>query len=325
MGSCLKKKNKVDGIQLSGLSCSVPEQLDSGLDGAELYNRQLGKGLFCGDLFRASIGSVTLDTGSYNDVPTTCEGALGDRLFLALELSGTGTAINLNGEQLKQSAIAGYSERSDFFFCQGKQSCHWLCFQVRREELKKAGCVLSHDPFFITRITPQMKHLLVSELLHLLTTLRSTELSGALDPKITKDHLLSLFANALSSTNKPEKMRNTEYLKIVKQITGYMEAHLGERITMMDLCRLSGKSESTLKRAFQRIYAISPRAYLASHRLNAVQRKLLQSGPKRTTVTYTALQHGFLHLGRFSAEYKKQFGELPSQTLARGYNYEFLM
>jgi AraC-like DNA-binding protein len=35
------------------------------------------------------------------------------------------------------------------------------------------------------------------------------------------------------------------------------------------------------------------------------------------SVTEVALDHGFLHLGRFSEAYRKRFGELPSQTWRR--------
>jgi len=34
-------------------------------------------------------------------------------------------------------------------------------------------------------------------------------------------------------------------------------------------------------------------------------------------VTQIALAHGFTHMGRFSVEYQRQFGESPSVTLRR--------
>jgi len=42
----------------------------------------------------------------------------------------------------------------------------------------------------------------------------------------------------------------------------------------------------------------------------------LQSGAARGAagVTKVALDCGFSHLGRFAAQYRAQFGELPSQT-----------
>ncbi|MFP5456117.1 MAG: helix-turn-helix domain-containing protein, partial [Alphaproteobacteria bacterium] len=36
-----------------------------------------------------------------------------------------------------------------------------------------------------------------------------------------------------------------------------------------------------------------------------------------TTVSELALEWGFTHLGRFSAEYRRRFQELPSETLRR--------
>jgi len=36
-----------------------------------------------------------------------------------------------------------------------------------------------------------------------------------------------------------------------------------------------------------------------------------------TTVTAVAMDHGFFQLGRFSADYRRAFGELPSETLGR--------
>jgi AraC family ethanolamine operon transcriptional activator len=212
-----------------------------------------------------------------------------------------------------------YLEKAEVLTRLGEQSCSWLAFQVERKDLERAGCVLPNDNFTMAQTSRQLQKRLVSELLQLLAILHSTEQSAAatLDMEMVKDYLTSLFSLTLSSAGKAERLNNAECLLIARRVTEYMEAHIGERITMMHLCRLTGKSEWTLRRIFQRIYSISPRACLTVHRLNAVHRKLLQSTAKQTSVTDAALKYGFLHLGRFSAEYKKHFGEYPSKTLAR--------
>jgi AraC-like DNA-binding protein len=46
-----------------------------------------------------------------------------------------------------------------------------------------------------------------------------------------------------------------------------------------------------------------------------VRKTLRDSSGIARNVTEVALDYGFMHLGRFSSEYKKMFGELPSATL----------
>ena len=48
----------------------------------------------------------------------------------------------------------------------------------------------------------------------------------------------------------------------------------------------------------------------------AANRALLAAEPGGTNVTQVALELGFEQFGRFSGDYKKAFGELPSETLA---------
>ena len=157
----------------------------------------------------------------------------------------------------------------------------------------------------------------MTELLQLISTLSNQKQLGidCLDPLMTKDHLTSLFSMALSSGSKSEKLNNVECLRTTHLLMEYIETHLDERITMMDLCILSGKSERTSRQFFQKIYGISPRAMLTVHRLNAVYKRLRRAPTRQTSVTEIALQYGFYNLGRFSGEYKKHFGEYPSETL----------
>lgn len=86
--------------------------------------------------------------------------------------------------------------------------------------------------------------------------------------------------------------------------------------TIADICQAVDVSERTLQYAFRRYVNVTPMTYLRMCRLNRVQAALRQLDPDSTTVTTVALRYGFLHLGRFSADYKNAFGELPSETLS---------
>ncbi len=87
-------------------------------------------------------------------------------------------------------------------------------------------------------------------------------------------------------------------------------------VSVEALCKISGTSWATLQRAFKNEFQVTPKAYMKSRRLAAVQTELIRQGP--TAVISDIANHwGFWHLGSFASDYKKQFGELPSQTLLR--------
>jgi transcriptional regulator GlxA family with amidase domain len=77
-----------------------------------------------------------------------------------------------------------------------------------------------------------------------------------------------------------------------------------------------GVSLRSLQAGFRGWRNATPNAYLRQVRLRLVREELLRSD-KETNVTAVALQHGFMHLGRFSAQYRDAFGESPSATLRR--------
>jgi len=59
-----------------------------------------------------------------------------------------------------------------------------------------------------------------------------------------------------------------------------------------------------------------PMAFLRARRFDLARAQLLSASP-RDTITNIAGNCGFEHLGRFSVEYRKRYGESPSQTLGR--------
>ncbi|GAB4060469.1 helix-turn-helix domain-containing protein [Uliginosibacterium sediminicola] len=82
-----------------------------------------------------------------------------------------------------------------------------------------------------------------------------------------------------------------------------------------ELCRRIGVSRRKLQNCFQQSLGLSPAQYLKTIRLNAVRRDLRKQPAAR--VGDIAANWGFWHAGRFSAEYRELFGELPSVTLTQ--------
>jgi transcriptional regulator GlxA family with amidase domain len=78
----------------------------------------------------------------------------------------------------------------------------------------------------------------------------------------------------------------------------------------------SGVSGRTLLQHFRDSKGVSPIRYLRNARFAKVRDALAQSEPA-DSVTAIALRWGFSHMGRFAVEYRKRFGESPSQTLRR--------
>ena len=88
------------------------------------------------------------------------------------------------------------------------------------------------------------------------------------------------------------------------------------RVSVADLCREAQVSERTLRYAFHDELDLSPLAFLRRLRLHAARRELMNAEGALPRVTDVANRQGFLELGRFAADYRRLFGELPSETLA---------
>jgi len=98
------------------------------------------------------------------------------------------------------------------------------------------------------------------------------------------------------------------------RMQAYMHQHLCAPISLVELAQAAGVSPRSLNTLCQRRYGVSPMMMLRNLRLDAVH-DVLRSRPA-THVTSVALDHGFGHLGRFSAYYRQRFGELPRTTTA---------
>jgi AraC family ethanolamine operon transcriptional activator len=104
--------------------------------------------------------------------------------------------------------------------------------------------------------------------------------------------------------------------RIFQNIEDVISGNLARPIYSAELAEQTGVSVRTLHNTIQRFRGMSLHRYLRIRRLWLVRRQLLAGA---VSVKATALAMGFWHLGEFSQLYKLTFGELPSETYARGH------
>ncbi|WP_408445210.1 anthranilate 1,2-dioxygenase regulatory protein AndR [Paraburkholderia sediminicola] len=118
------------------------------------------------------------------------------------------------------------------------------------------------------------------------------------------------------ATVAPEPNRRTASPGFVKRAEDFMHEHCGEVLRLPDIAMALGLAERTLRDGFQQFRGISPTQYLRQIRLDKAH-EILREATADVYVSDVAMDCGLMHLGRFSIEYKKRFGESPSDTLAR--------
>jgi AraC-like DNA-binding protein len=102
----------------------------------------------------------------------------------------------------------------------------------------------------------------------------------------------------------------------VRRAIDYIEAHLGEPVRLVDVVGAAGVPGRTLFKHFEDCRGVSPMRYLRAARLDKVREALRRAEPQES-VTEIAMRLGFSHMGRFAIEYRKKFGERPSDTLGK--------
>jgi len=96
----------------------------------------------------------------------------------------------------------------------------------------------------------------------------------------------------------------------------YIRANAHLPLSLGDICQAAGVNARTLQNSFRRQQGCTPMQFLRTIRMQEVRAALLNPA-EDTSVSREAARWGFLHFGRFSSEYRAQYGELPSETLRR--------
>ena len=125
----------------------------------------------------------------------------------------------------------------------------------------------------------------------------------------------ALIACLKSGHPQEDRAATKRHTDIMNRLQAAVVQSRGHALHMSDLCQQIGVNERTLQACCQEQLGMSPKRYLLVRRMMTVRRRLRHADPDSSSVTGIATELGFWELGRFAVQYKKLFGESPSQTL----------
>src|SRR5262245_43141831 len=95
-----------------------------------------------------------------------------------------------------------------------------------------------------------------------------------------------------------------------------MQTGAARDIGIAELAAAPGLSAPALQRQFRNFLGKTPLEAVHDARVDDARRQLVRAAPG-TKVMDVAARSGIAHFGRFSIEYRRRYGETPSQTLKR--------
>lgn len=148
------------------------------------------------------------------------------------------------------------------------------------------SCLSSLIPYFeMQEITENIASLKITEAISILR---------AIDKKID---------NVLANFDEPGKI----------DLAAYMEKNFMFNLPLEKFGYLTGRSLTTFKRDFSKIFNLTPQRWLTKKRLELAHYQFVEKKMKPIDVCYEV---GFENLSHFSYAFKKQFGYSPTELLA---------
>lgn len=125
--------------------------------------------------------------------------------------------------------------------------------------------------------------------------------------------IMLLLFQAQDDTPERKGVSRQKAKEIVCQSKDIILEHPDVAITVDELCQITHTSRRALQNHFLKVTGQSPAIFLKNIRLNSVRRSMFEY--PESNICDLATQWGFWHLSQFTCDYKRLFGELPSQTI----------
>ena len=288
----------------------------------DLDFRQLDSGEFHTDMLELSSSTSLLTHVRFNRLIDQCGASPPGKWTFCIFFEHS-TSIIWHGEEISNNTVVVYRPGAEID-CVSRPGFEIFALSYTEEHLN-AICSYMHLPevrvllqgsdHFACSCPDLAKsrlqlHRMAEAIRCLSTEEEYTSLTHCLDFELPE-----LVLSALAGSRSVKDCRPNLRTQAIRQVKEYLAACPSEPVTVSQLCGITGVSERTLQYAFQEQYSVSPKTYLKNFRLNGARRELFRNDFDTTRVNDVASVWGFWHMGQFASDYRKLFGELPSDTL----------
>ncbi len=277
-------------------------------------HQQYGKGSFSGIITAVHLGRLQLTyTKRTNGI--IIRGGIPPRTTIIVIHPSDPEKIFYRGKPLQKTQVIAlnYKEELEYHSLYPSEG---LTVAVDTDLLDERSNVICGVSFSSLRKQERLNiiHRLYDKLVYnLLSLIQSLYSNPELltDEDVIAEKILDFILSGVVIIN--NQKRFVDRLHHAKQAEDYLLSHLKETFSIQDICNNIGVSERTLHLGFKERYGVSPKAYLQMMRLNGVYQEL-RAVKSKNMVSQVAIEWGFNHFSRFSMQYKRMFGELPSVT-----------
>ena len=181
-------------------------------------------------------------------------------------------------------------------------SCFLEDVNVEPKALKAKFCENGHG--FIVRSNPSTEHLF-SELYGIPEKIRD----GYLKVKILELFLfLSVYDTRANEFG--ERAYSAAQARLAREIGQYLTEHIREHVTLKELSQQLHLSETHIKKTFQCVSGVTPRAFILEQKIESAARMLEQTNK---SVLEIANAHGYDNASKFSRVFRSVKGVAPNE------------
>ncbi|WP_172329949.1 AraC family transcriptional regulator [Mangrovicoccus sp. HB161399] len=279
---------------------------EQALDGWEQIYRQLSAGQFSGRVEALEIGGMCLQRERVECCVENQFRVPEGSVVIGFNLPGSDMYNSDLGPVAAWEPLVIESARDHRVYARGCFDVLMVSFpQDRLPEELRATARLADDPQGQT----------ARWLLSLLGSVQSGHASDSLlqmAPDLVAD-ALSFWGGTAAVPDLPARRS----MALFDEILAAAETALPEALSVTGLAAALGRPRAELRAACRTVTGVDLAQFLQARRLSEVHRVLAAGTAQGTKVSDVAMDHGFLHWGRFSQAYRKMFGERPSDTLQR--------